>query len=638
MKKVALLIMLVVNCACFTIYSQTSGDRFAFTTIGAIPPNDNSFGSGYSIYASVWPLFENYPKTELFQTGLVSVWMTPQPTGNEPSDGFYNTIEGGLGWWTGLRFGHTAPKFIMGGVSNDFYSWANGPGAGRADTEDGFRNWSEPNGMLDVAQLANGVLWPPDGLNMALDNKGDFLGYGYLSLPLTDTMATTRGQNIATGNHSWTLFLNTENFKGPVAFFLPTFWTKPVLEDPSLEGLFLDSRPSQPVSSFGIETATLPMVHAVDNNGKKISKVQPTRYPMSGSDESLLLNRPMVYSKAAIWTKVQDWFNGGAMAQPTLSMQGQLEILFDTNDDDGAAFFDSRIKLNPGGEREDDEYIIESSYMRPFVKDSHTWGYKMATDVVQVTEGIFKTPEYFELEDNSLQGNPINEENVPAETGLVSYEFETNIEEPIPLLTPLEVDCPWHDPNGAWLNPGPAAGPFKVDLEDGSTLTYYWYRFVDQPAVISANLTNDQRQLLQERIELIHTNWKKTDTYLPDPTFGTLASLDAGLVVQPPVGLEIGYVPIVTRQEKTVSTLIAEEDAEENDKNLEFVIYPNPSESNFYFSEAIDSIEIFSLSGRRVLSAKSVPNVDISALSQGVYIVKSHLQNGTLKTRKIIKD
>ena len=33
------------------------------------------------------------------------------------------------------------------------------------------------------------------------------------------------------------------------------------------------------------------------------------------------------------------------------------------------------------------------------------------------------------------------------------------------------------------------------------------------------------------------------------PSSGTLASLDPALLVNPPKGLEVGYVPIVTRQE-----------------------------------------------------------------------------------------
>ena len=45
----------------------------------------------------------------------------------------------------------------------------------------------------------------------------------------------------------WTLFLNTGNFKGPVAFFVPYFWSKPTVEKPELEAvMFLDARPSDP--------------------------------------------------------------------------------------------------------------------------------------------------------------------------------------------------------------------------------------------------------------------------------------------------------------------------------------------------------------------------------------------------------
>jgi hypothetical protein len=118
-------------------------------------------------------------------------------------------------------------------------------------------------------------------------------------------------------------------------------------------------------------------------------------------------------------------------------------------------------------------------------------------------------------------------------------------------LTPLEPDCHWQDPNGPWNNPGPTAGPFKADLGDGTTVTYYWYRFVDQPAIIHANLSEDIRTKLQARIELLHANWSHTDEYLAPPAVGKVATLDPAGIVQPPAGLEIGYVPIVTRQEKT---------------------------------------------------------------------------------------
>ena len=35
------------------------------------------------------------------------------------------------------------------------------------------------------------------------------------------------------------------------------------------------------------------------------------------------------------------------------------------------------------------------------------------------------------------------------------------------------------------------------------------------------------------------------------PPIGKLATIDPEAIVRPPVGMEVGYVPIVTRQEKT---------------------------------------------------------------------------------------
>lgn len=685
------------------------GDRFAFTTIDGIGPDDSTFGSGFSIYASVWSLFETYPNPDFFQTGLVSAWMTPQPTGNEPTDDFfYNTIEGGLGWWIDTRFAHEAPKFIMGGVSNGFYSWANGPGAGQADIIDGYRDWSAQNGMLDIAQLSPHLLWPPDGLNMSMANNGEFLGYGYLPLPFTEEMSVTNGANITTGDQSWTLFLNTANFKGPIAFFLPTFWTKPVLENLSLEGLFLDTRPSDPLSSFGIETATLPTVHSVDNDGTKYVKALPTLYPISAANESILLNRPIVYSRAALWDKVDSWFNGGPIATTVFTQEGQQEVIFDTQRMDGAAYFESFVSTDPGGD-ESFEYAIEA-YLKPFVKDRHSWGLQFDTTLVEASNGVFKTPSYFRLNDISIEGEPISEEQIPVETGLAPYEFETNTAEPLPYLTPLETDCPWYDPEGVWLNPGPISGPFHVDLEDGSTLTYYWYKFIDQPAVLAANLPDGQRQLLQQRIELIHTHWGKTNEYIPNPSIGNLARLDPGLMVNPPEGFEIGYVPIVTRQAKTNSTgdndsdsnddsdaddesnsdgdpdsdsdsdsednsdsnddsdadndadanddsnadgdPDSEDDSDSNDDSASednsdadndtdadnvFSIYPNSSSTSFYFSELVNSVKLYSIGGRIVLSAGPVSQIDASILSEGVYIAKIYLQDGTLVEKKLIK-
>ena len=75
------------------------------------------------------------------------------------------------------------------------------------------------------------------------------------------------------------------------------------------------------------------------------------------------------------------------------------------------------------------------------------------------------------------------------------------------------------------------------------------FRFADQPALLNADLTKEERERMQAKVEKLHRAWTKDRDYLAPPTVGTLADLDPALLVTPPKGFEIGYVPIATRQE-----------------------------------------------------------------------------------------
>jgi len=138
---------------------------------------------------------------------------------------------------------------------------------------------------------------------------------------------------------------------------------------------------------------------------------------------------------------------------------------------------------------------------------------------------------------------PMPPKDVPPELGLTQYRFETPKEKPQePRTTP-------DNPASCWKKPGPAAGPFQARLGDGSVVTYYWYRFADQPAMLNADLTPEEREVVQKRVEMLHRAWTKDRNYLAPPEVGTLASLDPALILTPPRGMEAGYVPIATRQE-----------------------------------------------------------------------------------------
>jgi hypothetical protein len=79
-------------------------------------------------------------------------------------------------------------------------------------------------------------------------------------------------------------------------------------------------------------------------------------------------------------------------------------------------------------------------------------------------------------------------------------------------------------------------------------VTYCWYRFVDQPSLADADLSEPAKARPQGIVEKIHARWTMDHDYMPPPATGTLATLDASLIVAPPKGLEAGYVPIVVRQ------------------------------------------------------------------------------------------
>lgn len=494
---------------------------------------DSKYNAGFSMYVAAWPLLKNYPGQE-FQSGLFGTWMFAQYDGPKPEK-TYSDIEGGLGWWRDTRFATETPKFIMGGVALNFVEWANGPGAGKG------RDWTKPAGHYAIAQLSPWVLWPPDGLNLKQGTSGELFGYGYLPLPLTAPKKITSGKDVPTGNQCWTLFLNTGNFKGPISFFLPYFWSKPTVEYPKLAGLFLDTRPSEPNKAVQMETQHIPAFIAKDAKGDIYARVAPTQFPGKQEREAPLIHRITAYSKLALWDDVEAWFNGGPEASGAIDPKASCVHSFEGK---GGATWQI-YRANTTGDSKKVP-LAWSLFANPVALDDVTFGYKWVKDVVTVVDekdgALVTLPQFYRLEKDNERWVAVSSQDVPRETGLSRVEFPKQLgADRRPYVTPDEAES-------CWKKPGPVAGPFEATLGDGSVVTYYWYRFADQPALLNADLSADEREALQARVQLLHKNWTQDREYLPPPGIGKLAGLDPAVVVTPPKGLEIGYVPIVTRQ------------------------------------------------------------------------------------------
>ena len=496
---------------------------------------DAKYNAGFSLYVAAWPLLKNYPGQE-FQSGLFGTWMFSQYDGPKPKD-MYSDIEGGLGWWRDTRFATETPKFIMGGVALEFSEWANGPGAGQG------RDWKRPAGKYAVAQLSPWVLWPPDGLNLKQGTNGELFGYGYLPLPLTSPKKTTAGKDVVTGDHSWTLFLNTGNFKGPVTFFLPYFWSRPSVENPKLSGLFLDTLPSDPNRAVQMETQHVPAYLAQDAKGDTYARVAPTQFPGKLDGDAPLLHRITAYKKAALWDGVKAWFDGGKEVSGEIDPKAASVHKFDGKGGSSWEIYP------PDAKRSNKVPLAWNSFATPVALDDTTYGYKWTKDLVTKADAKAGSqvtlPEYYRLEKDSKdkkQWVVVSPKDVPAETGLAKVAFpQVRSAKSEAYVTPDAADS-------CWKTPGPAAGPFVAKLGDGSVVTYSWYRFADQPALLNADMTADEREAIQKRVEMLHKKWTMERNYLPPPGVGKLAHLDPAVIVTPPKGLEVGYVPIVTRQ------------------------------------------------------------------------------------------
>ena len=202
-----------------------------------VPAPPPEFAYGVSLYATAWPLLEK-PLSD-FQIGLASIWLLPDnrdvefpllPHGTVARDSWpergpsyrdvFQTIEGGLGFWGSTHFGSTTAKFRMNGTANGYNNEISSPGWGFGNTT------SLKADQTGIAQISPNLLVPPDGLTFRAGTNGQLFGYAWMALPLVPAKTTTAGLPVTTGDQSWTLFVNSQNFKGPVAFYKPTTWCR----------------------------------------------------------------------------------------------------------------------------------------------------------------------------------------------------------------------------------------------------------------------------------------------------------------------------------------------------------------------------------------------------------------------------
>jgi hypothetical protein len=269
-----------------------------------------------------------------------------------------------------------------------------------------------------------------------------------------------------------------------------------------------------------MEINTVPRFDAKDAQGVVYSKLPKLQFPVDERGRTLLVQDVTYYSKAALYDAFKTWRDGGTACSGRFDEKGAWKSTLKTR----TPRFDQAGKGMTGIEKVFNTKVFESN----------VWGLEWYDGTVNAN-GYF--PQYFKHVGDERVA--VSARDLPAETQLLTAEFKL-----------AGRGKPYTSPtSGAWSNPGPASKLYKVTLADGSLVTYYWYRFVDQPSFQQYKWNDEKKAKLQSFVEKIHANWPIDRDYMAPPSSGILARLDPALLVRPPEGLEVGYVPIVTRQE-----------------------------------------------------------------------------------------
>jgi hypothetical protein len=492
-------------------------------------PANGGYSAGMGFYAAVWSLVDQ-PLAGL-QIGLPSSWIQPNNFDNKDKplapegtrarnwkergptwSSVFQTVEGGLGYWAGNHFRYGPPKFSMNGTPQCYDYEVGSPGWSFFNS-----NEALPDDRLGIAQLSNRLLIPPDGLPFQGNPNGDFLGYTWMALPFTDP---TTGDP-PTGDQSWTCFLSAANFKGPIAYYIPETWSKigKLFNDPFLDGRGLDARPGT-MGGGAMEINTVPRFESKDGQGDTYTKLPQLQFPVDAEGRTFLVQDVTYYSKSALYDAFKSWRDGGPECSGRIDSKSAFKPKLKTQ----------TTHYDQGGERITGVEKVFNTH----IFDGNAWGLQWSTSDIS-PRGIF--PQYYkQVGENRVA---VAVAAVPAETKLLTQEFKR-----------AQIGAPYTSPNGgAWAVPGPKLGPFTASLGDGSLVTYSWYRFVDQPSFQQYHWSAEKKAKLQALVERIHARWPADRDYILPPTRGKLVALDPALLVTPPPGLQVGYVPIVTRQE-----------------------------------------------------------------------------------------
>lgn len=530
MRKSLIFISLILSCA--NVFSQSA--KLPEQPLGLhgyisanIAPAPQNYGYGVSFYTYVWPLLDR--SLENFQVGLPSTWIIPNnkddvqqplcPPGTYAREHYqtrgpayrsvFQTIEGGMGYWSSTQFNSLTPRFGIVGTPDCYtttlasYNWNAG------------KNTVVPPNLMGIAQLSNRIIVPPEGLTFANGTNGKMVGFAWMALPISPNTTAPA----PTGDQSWTLFINADNFAGPVVFFIPNNFSRLSQNYKVIVGRGLDARPAI-MNGGSMEVNAVPFFQS-EAMGTTYTRIPRLQFFVNEKNQSILMRDISYYSKEAIYTPLKNALNSNK------AVPASFKINFDS-------------VWNPTCKAIPLQFTQAKTPLTGFDNVVQTFAMQQDGKCVfglqwkNANPGLTYFPNYFKQVGNARTVVPFNQ--VPDTANLKEQNFK------LKTAASFSYQVPAISAWSHWVT-----APIRVKLADGSTVEYRWYKFVEQPAFQHLNLTPAQKEALQNIAVKLQKTWDAQHTFMPAPS-GSLVQMDNALLVTPPAGMEYGYVPIVVRQ------------------------------------------------------------------------------------------
>jgi hypothetical protein len=491
--------------------ARSGVDKRAWVGTESFPVPDATHSFGFSYYTSVWPLFTETIKGISASAGVTWLYSRMQELSYAERnrlcpvalDGL-QSMEGGLAWaWDQFKFPTLLPKYKLNPVA-DCYS-SNAPTTAF---------WDFVGNQLDDSRIrslliSNRVLMPPDGFTFEKESAGGMLGVATMALPLKPIIPATDKE---TGEQSWMVLFNSETYKGPIALYPAQLWAAFGRGD-ALKRKYTFDNTGPYLVAGSLEWGGVPFAEFRERDGSLYSKTPPMQFPSDSHGQTVVMSDFKSYSKQALYIGFDNFLSGNSEMPISIAPNTAIDIKMAVPP---VPLYQAGKSLNPFG-----------NGRISVLQDGNAFGFLWR----EKSSIITPTNTFRERGQTRIA---VNKDEAPKE--LAEFSFVDTKPPSFRYETP------------SWWKSDSGNEVYKVELEDGSVVSYIWVRFVDQPGIKPLGLNSEETNKLQDFAVNFHKKWDVKSEFIAGPTKGLLAKLDDSLLVTPPRGKEFGYVPLVIQQ------------------------------------------------------------------------------------------